>query len=62
MNYKNVNLKLLQKYRKKIMTELSDLQCKCYGEYFGGTKYTRQDQERYELLQNKLRKIGDVYL
>lgn len=54
MNYKNVNLKLLQRYRNKIRTELNDLYCKSYGEYFGGTKFTRQDQSRYELLQNKL--------
>ena len=62
MNYKNVNLKLLQRYRNKIRTELNDLYCKSYGEYFGGTKFTRKDQSRYELLQNKLRKIGSFYL
>lgn len=58
MNYKGINYKLLLRYRKKLNNDKQDLLCKCYGEYFGGSKFTKSDQKRFNIIQNKINQIG----
>jgi len=57
MNYKNINRGLLKRYEKVLNNKLQNLKCKDIGEYFGGSKFTRQDKIRYSIIQNKINKI-----
>ena len=57
VNYKIINHNLTKRYYNYLKNQIVDLKCKAYGEYFGGTKYTKNDQDRYEILTNKLRKL-----
>lgn len=57
MNYNSINCCLLRKYKKYIINEIENLRCKNIGEYFSGTKFTTEDNERYNNLCKKLQII-----
>lgn len=58
MNYTNIEHCLLRRYKKHIINEIEILKCKNVGEYFGGTKFTIEDNKRYNNLCKKLKIIN----
>jgi hypothetical protein len=51
----------IKAYYKELRKEKNDLEVKDKGEYFGGTKFTNDDRDRYNFIMNEIKKIRKEY-
>lgn len=61
MNYKNINRKLLCKYKRYLINKRSGLECKAIGSYWTKYKWTDEDQNNWERTNQKIITLTNRY-
>ena len=60
MNYKIINRDLLKRYKKHLIAKRTDLHVKAIGSYWTKYKWTTNDQNTWQILENKIRNLNTI--